>query len=78
MDFTLFWLEKVLLVAGILSILTSMYMYGRRSSDWSGLVTMFFKRVQMNIAEYKWYRIGVALVLVAVVLKVALYTFFLV
>ncbi len=78
MDIALYWVEKLFLAFGILSICTSMLMYGRRSSDWSGVATMFFKRVQMTVGEYKWYRFGVALVLFAVVTKVALYTIFLV
>ncbi|CAK2034157.1 hypothetical protein [Vibrio crassostreae] len=72
MEVGLFWAEKGMLVLGTLFVLTSMMQYGRRSSDWKGVITMFYKRIPMNIAEYKWYRLGIALLVFAVIIRFAL------
>ncbi|MEZ9857380.1 hypothetical protein AB4381_02720 [Vibrio splendidus] len=72
MEVGLFWAEKGMLVLGALFVLTSMMHYGRRSSDWKGVITMFYKRIPMSIAEYKWYRLGIALLVFAVVIRFAL------
>ncbi|MDW6005147.1 hypothetical protein [Vibrio mangrovi] len=71
---TLFWLEKAILILGILLILMSMIRYGRRSQDWRGVATMFFKRIPMTIEEYRRYRFGVALIVVAVLLRIVILT----
>ncbi|MGR5176375.1 hypothetical protein ACPV4B_03205 [Vibrio parahaemolyticus] len=75
MEQGLFWTEKALLLAGILFIITGIIQYGRRSHDWKGVVTMFYKRVPMSVAEYKRYRLGVALIIFAIVLRFALHIF---
>lgn len=75
MGSTLFWLEKAILIAGIVFILVSISQYGRRSRDWSGVVMIFFKRVPMSVNEYKHYRLGVAMVVMAVVLRIIVLTF---
>lgn len=41
MGITLFWLEKGMLVVGILFILFGIIQYGRRSHDWAGVATIF-------------------------------------
>jgi hypothetical protein len=74
MDLALYWLEKVILIIGILFILIGIIQYGRRSKDWSGVATMFFKRVPMSVDEFRRYRFGVALVILAVVLKIIMLT----
>jgi hypothetical membrane protein len=66
----MFWVEKIVLTAGVLLILTGIWQYGRRSHDWRGVITMFYKRIPMNVSEYKWYRLGVSLVVFAVVLRI--------
>ncbi|SJN59032.1 hypothetical protein VR7878_03180 [Vibrio ruber DSM 16370] len=71
---TLFWLEKLLLTLGIILIVMSMIRYGRRSQDWRGVATMFFKRIPMTIEEYRRYRFGVALVVLAVLLRIVTLT----
>ncbi|WNJ97802.1 hypothetical protein RND59_16885 [Vibrio ruber] len=71
---TLFWLEKSLLTLGIILIVMSMIRYGRRSQDWRGVATMFFKRIPMTIEEYRRYRFGVALVVLAVLLRIVTLT----
>jgi membrane-bound ClpP family serine protease len=74
MDSTLYLLEKILLTLGILVLLTSMVRYGKRTSDWKGVVMMAFKRVPMSAVEFRYYRLGVALVILAVVLKIVVLT----
>jgi len=75
MDIALFWIEKGVLLVGIILVLTSMTQYGKRSHDWKGVVTMFYKRVPMSVAEYKWYRLGIAFLVCAVVMRIAVLTF---
>ncbi len=75
MDVTLFWIEKAILLAGMLLVLTSITLYGRRSHDWKGAVTLFCKRVPMTVSEYKWYRMGIALLVCAVILRIIVLTF---
>ncbi len=36
MEIVLFWIEKLILVSGILLVLTGVMRYGRRSQDWKG------------------------------------------
>ncbi|KQA23467.1 hypothetical protein ACP45F_12950 [Vibrio metoecus] len=75
MDMALFWVEKLMLVGGILLVLTGIMHYGRRSQDWKGVVTMFYKRIPMTVEEFKWYRLGISCILFAVILRIALLTF---
>jgi len=70
MEMTVFWIEKSILVFGILSVMWGVSLYGRRSQDWKGVVTMFYKRIPMVVSEYKWYRLGVALIMLAVILRI--------
>ncbi|EOX1482066.1 hypothetical protein ACPDZ9_000634 [Vibrio cholerae] len=75
MEIVLFWVEKLILVSGILLVLIGVMRYGRRSQDWKGVVTMFYKRIPMTIEEYKWYRLGVSCIVFAIILRIALLTF---
>lgn len=75
MDAVLFGLEKVLLLLGVACFLTGIICYGKRSQDWKGIVTMFYKRIPMSIAEYRWYRLGVVIVILAIILRIVLLTF---
>ena len=72
MELGLYLAEKGLLIIGIIFILTSLYQYGKRSQDWKGVVTVFFKRVPMSVSEYKWYRSGIMLVLAAALMRIVL------
>lgn len=67
--------EKSILVIGIGLILMSLYQYGRRSQDWKGVVTVFYKRVEMTAQEFKFYKLGVSMVIFAVILRIAALTF---
>ncbi|MBW3695706.1 hypothetical protein EK599_08360 [Vibrio sp. T187] len=72
MEVGIFWAEKGMLLLGALFVLTSVMQYGKRSQDWKGVITMFYKRIPMSVAEYKWYRLGIALLVFAVILRFAL------
>lgn len=75
METILYWSEKIILLLGIIFVLTAMTQYGKRSHDWKGVVTMFYKRVAMTAEEYRWYRLGVGLVILAIILRIAVLTF---
>ncbi|OEF27533.1 hypothetical protein [Vibrio rumoiensis] len=62
--------EKSILVVGVGLILTSLYDYGRRSNDWRGVATVFYKRVEMTVREFKFYKLGVSMVVFAIVLRI--------
>lgn len=72
MEVGLFWAEKGMLLLGVLFVLTSVMQYGKRSHDWKGVITMFYKRIPMSVSEYKWYRLGIALLVFAVIVRFAL------
>jgi hypothetical protein len=74
MDSTLYLLEKVLLTLGVLVLLTSIIRYAKRTSDWKGVATMAFKRVPMSVTEFRYYRLGIALVIFAVLLRIVVLT----
>ncbi|MBD1567494.1 hypothetical protein [Vibrio sp. S12_S33] len=74
MEVGLFWVEKGILLLGIIFVLTSITQYVKRSHDWKGVVTMFYRRIPMTIAEYKWYRLGISFIVFAVVLRIIVLT----
>jgi hypothetical protein len=71
---TLFWMEKALLIIGIVFVLIGVIRYGKRSQDWRGIVMMCFKRIPMTIEEYRRYRLGIALIVLAVLIRIILLT----
>ncbi|MGX9416382.1 hypothetical protein ACWU4D_03420 [Vibrio sp. WJH972] len=75
MGLVLFWFEKGLLTFGVIAILLSIVQYGIRTRDWGGIATMFFKRVPMSVDEFRRYRLGIAMVIMAFVIKVITLTF---
>lgn len=70
LETTMSFAEMILIVSGLLLITKSVMQYGKRTSDWSGVVKMFYKRVGMDTAEYKWYRLGVSCFVVGVIVRV--------
>lgn len=67
--------EYVFLLAGVGMLMAGIAQYGRRTQDWGGVVRMFYRRIDMTVEEFKWYRIGVACVVVAVLLRIVNFTF---
>ncbi|PMH44550.1 hypothetical protein BCU68_03350 [Vibrio sp. 10N.286.49.B3] len=61
--------EKAILLFGIAFVLIGVIQYGKRSQDWAGIATMFYKRVPLTTSEYKWYRLGIAFLIFAVILR---------
>ncbi|CAH0537503.1 hypothetical protein [Vibrio marisflavi] len=70
MELGLYLVEKSLLILGIAFILMSLFQYGKRSQDWKGIATVFFKRVPMSVTEFKWYRSGIFLVISAALIRI--------
>lgn len=68
-------LETILIFAGIFMILRAIIRYGKRTNDWKGTLTMFFKRVPMKVDEFRWYKLGVSFVLFGIVIRVVNMTF---
>ena len=62
--------EILLLVTGILLIAKSIFQYGQRTRDWSGIAIMIVKRVGMDAAEYRWYRFGVGCFIIGVAIRI--------
>ncbi|MDC0610558.1 hypothetical protein OAP63_07470 [Vibrio sp.] len=66
--------EKSVLVLGVVLTLVSVWQYGRRSHDWRGVTLMLFKRIPMTVNEYRFYRLGVALLFLAVIMRFGILT----
>ncbi|PSW21834.1 hypothetical protein C9I98_00780 [Photobacterium sanctipauli] len=71
----MFTLQMALLVVGLAMVGASIAQYGKRTHDWAGVVKMFYKRVEMTTSEYKSYRLGVALFVLGVVVRIVNLTF---
>ncbi|MDX1302910.1 hypothetical protein [Photobacterium sp.] len=71
LQITMNYAEILLLVTGLLLITKSLFQYGKRTRDWSGLAMMIVKRVGMDTAEYRWYRLGVSYFVAGVVIRIA-------
>lgn len=76
MEMALVIIEKSILLIGIACVLFSLFEYGKRSQDWKGVVTVFYKRVDMTVNEFKFYKFGVSLLVLAVIFRIAILTFF--
>ncbi|MFV0575270.1 MAG: hypothetical protein ACK5NC_07675 [Vibrio sp.] len=74
MELTFVILEKSFLICGICCVLYSLFVYGKRSQDWKGAVTAFYKRVDMTVEEFKFYKIGVSLLVFAVIFRIGILT----
>ena len=74
METLLVVVEKALLLFGLASVLLSLFTYGKRSQDWKGVATVFYKRVNMTLSEFKCYKLGVSLLILAVVLRIVVLT----
>lgn len=74
MEMVLLVLEKSLLLVGIGCVLFSLLEYGKRSQDWKGVITVFYKRVDMTVNEFKFYKFGVSLLVFAVILRIGVLT----
>ncbi|WP_428468883.1 hypothetical protein [Photobacterium minamisatsumaniensis] len=71
----MFTVQMALLVVGLAMVTVSIAQYGKRTHDWGGIVKMFYKRVEMTSGEYKSYRLGIALLVIGVVIRIVNLTF---
>ena len=71
-------LEFVLFISGILLILVALIKYTRRSQDYQSFWRVFVNRLKegFSIAEFKLYRLGVALLIFALLVRFANQLFF--
>ena len=67
--------EYLFILAGLVMVGNGIILYGRRTSDWTGVLKMFYNRIGMSADEFKWYRLGVALLVVGVIVRIANLTF---
>ena len=67
--------EYVLILAGLVLVGNGIILYGRRTSDWTGVLKMFYNRIGMSAAEFKWYRLGVAALVLGVIVRIVNLTF---
>ncbi|MBL4829955.1 MAG: hypothetical protein JKY55_08750 [Aliivibrio sp.] len=74
MEMVMSGIENILIFGGVASIIRSIMLYGKRTEDWKGAVTMFLKRISLSITEAKWYKFGVSMFLLGVVLRIVNYT----
>ncbi|MBY5946289.1 hypothetical protein [Photobacterium rosenbergii] len=62
--------EYVLILAGLVLVGNGIILYGRRTSDWTGVLKMFYNRIGMSASEFKWYRLGVAALVLGVIIRI--------
>ncbi|MUI54362.1 hypothetical protein [Aliivibrio fischeri] len=62
--------QYLFMLIGIVCILVSITQYSRRTSDISGAVMLFVKRIEMSVNEYKWYRIGISVLILGVAIRI--------
>ncbi|ACH64042.1 hypothetical protein [Aliivibrio fischeri] len=62
--------QYLFMLIGIVSILVSITQYSRRTSDISGAFMLFVKRIEMSVNEYKWYRIGISVLILGVAIRI--------
>lgn len=67
--------QYLFMLIGIVSILVSITQYSRRTSDISGAVMLFVKRIEMSVNEYKWYRTGISVLILGVAIRIIKLTF---
>ena len=62
--------EYLLILAGLAMVVNGIIIYGRRTSDWTGVLKMFYNRIGMAVEEFKWYRLGVASSILGVIIRI--------
>lgn len=70
MEFLIDIAQYLFMLIGMVCILVSITQYSRRTSDISGAVMLFVKRIEMSVNEYKWYRIGISLLIIGVAIRI--------
>lgn len=70
MEFLIDIAQYLFMLIGMVCILISITQYSRRTSDISGAVMLFVKRIEMSVNEYKWYRIGISVLILGVAIRI--------
>ncbi|MUL08902.1 hypothetical protein [Aliivibrio fischeri] len=70
MEFIIDIAQYLFMLIGMVCILVSITQYSRRTSDISGAVMLFVKRIEMSVNEYKWYRIGISVLILGVTIRI--------
>ncbi|MCP3698815.1 MAG: hypothetical protein GY920_09720 [Aliivibrio sp.] len=70
MDVIVTILENVFIGSGIICLLLAISLYGKRTADWGGACLLFVKRIDLSLQEHKWYRIGVSLFFIGVLVRI--------
>ncbi|MUK43587.1 hypothetical protein GNP61_18745 [Aliivibrio fischeri] len=70
MEFIIDIAQYLFMLIGMVCILVSITQYSRRTSDISGAVMLFVKRIEMSVNEYKWYRIGISVLILGVAIRI--------
>ncbi|TGA68157.1 hypothetical protein VFES401_14725 [Aliivibrio fischeri] len=71
MEFLIDIAQYLFMLIGMVCILVSITQYSRRTSDISGgAVMLFVKRIEMSVNEYKWYRIGISVLILGVAIRI--------
>lgn len=67
----MFWAEYALFTVGILLILYALFCYMRRTGDYQGFWRVFVNRLKDGfiIAEFKFYRAGVLLLIFGILMR---------
>ncbi|MGB2336757.1 MAG: hypothetical protein ACPH5V_05565 [Alcanivorax sp.] len=65
----MFYAEKIALIVGLCLVMYAYFRYWRRTGDGQGLVMFWRRAMALNVVEFKLQRGGIALLLVAVVLR---------
>ncbi|AFT69165.1 hypothetical protein B5T_00881 [Alloalcanivorax dieselolei B5] len=65
------YLETTLLTLGLLIVLGTYAHYWRRTGDWRGVARFWARGMALSVAEFKAQRVGVLLLLLAVVIRFA-------
>ncbi|MDD9197217.1 hypothetical protein PVK62_15425 [Aliivibrio sp. S3MY1] len=63
-------LENLFIASGVFSLLLAISLYAKRTADWGGACLLFVKRIDLSIQEYKWYRIGVSVFIIGVLIRI--------
>src|SRR5690606_30972579 len=63
-------LEILLLVVGLLIVLYAYGRYVHRTGDWRGLLVFWRRRLALSVAEFKLQRAGIAVMFLAVVVRI--------
>jgi len=72
MNQILFTVEPFFFWGGLIVYIASLLIYGNRTSDWSAILRFWQPMIQFSALEFKVNRAGLALMILAVVIRIYL------